>query len=55
MNDTVKIRKNKLDVVYVFSKDNKVYLKQNKYSNTTDQQNHNNTEEWLPVHFQWVV
>ncbi len=44
--------KEKLHVMYVFTENNKVYVKKNRFSFSS-----NNIaakhEEWLPINFQW--
>ncbi|WP_344929646.1 hypothetical protein [Aquimarina addita] len=55
MNNLSKTKKNqKLNVMYVFSNNNQVYVKNTKniqliYDNTKEQ------EEWFPVPFQWKL
>jgi hypothetical protein len=52
MNELKTNRKNNLDVIYVFSENDKVYVKNSTYSKPL-----NSTptihEEWFPINFQW--
>ncbi len=52
MNELKTNRKKNMNVVYVFSENDKVYVK-----NSTCSEPHNQTstihEEWFPINFQW--
>ncbi len=52
INDSKTNLKNNMNVVYVFSENNKVYVKNSTYSeplNTTSTIH----EDWFPINFQW--
>ncbi len=44
--------KQKLNTIYVFSENNKVYIKSNTCTKVTDNSSVTN-EEWFPINFQW--
>ncbi len=46
------IRSQRLQVVYVFSKNNQVYMKNNRHIKSLDD-SLKNDKEWIPVNFQW--
>lgn len=52
MSKSKTIHKEQLNVIYVFSKDNQVYLRKSSYtespSNTTTSE-----KDWFPINFQW--
>lgn len=52
MNKSKTNDKKNLDTIYVFSENNKVYVKNNTFSKMLDN-NPTSNEEWFPINFQW--
>lgn len=49
MNKSKTTHESNLNVVYVFSENNQVYLRKNNYTKNNSIAN----EEWHPINFQW--
>ncbi|GGX28495.1 hypothetical protein [Aquimarina muelleri] len=52
MSESKNNNKKTLDTIYVFSENNKVYVKGITFSKISDN-NSVNKEEWFPINFQW--
>lgn len=52
MNKSKQVHKKKLDTLYVFSKNNQVFIKNQNYNSPINSTSNINNE-WSPISFQW--
>ncbi|WP_271764976.1 hypothetical protein [Aquimarina algiphila] len=53
INESKTINSQNLNTLYVFTKDNQVYLKKNISFESSENSTPN--EEWFPINFQWSI